>query len=353
MDHVPIRTHGRECPLQDAPDGSHLTSVFGGEIRDVAVVVEGVTLYREPHWTRQSPNGRYFASWAYDTGEPYSKYQGLTRFMIYVGSLGRSWCRVLDPDGDEEFAWSPDSTRIALSISAGKRVFRPSGQGYYQSALPRSTEIYVVGIDGSRGAYVLEQPGNWRVCDWSPDGKKLLLLQKRSTEKDQDLSDLVEFDLEAAVSAGAKSGLGGRVRGNRWAAGGAVRYLRPLLRGVSERDPEGARYSPSGKYLAVEYSDHAKLFLPTKHRGARQFLGKLAVFEIATGGIKTIADYPDGLRGPICWSPDSKEILFSRYRSGGDDREDAKSRDRLAIWAIGTNGNDARLLTDGWSPDWR
>lgn len=55
VDHVPIRTHGRKCPLQDAPDGSHLTSVFGGEIHDVPVVDEGVTLYREPHWTVPEP----------------------------------------------------------------------------------------------------------------------------------------------------------------------------------------------------------------------------------------------------------------------------------------------------------
>ncbi len=220
------------------PDGSHLTSVFGGEIHDVPVVDEGVTLYREPHWTRQSPNGRYFASWVRDTGEPYSKYQGLTGFMIYVGGLDRSWCRVLDPDGHEEFAWSPDSTRIALSIIAGKGASKQSSQGYYHSALPRSTEVYVLGIDGSHGAYVLEQPGMWSLCDWSSDGRKLLLL--RSAEKDMELSDLVEFDLKAAVAAGAKSGIRAETRGNGWAVGGAARFVKPLLRGTSGRDPEGA-----------------------------------------------------------------------------------------------------------------
>ncbi len=64
--------------------------------------------------------------------------------------------------------------------------------------------------------------------------------------------------------------------------------------------------------------------------------------------------YKDGLRGPICWSPDGTEILFSRPLPAGDKREASKEEDNgLGLWAIKPDGSGARFLSTGWSPDWR
>ena len=75
------------------------------------------------------------------------------------------------------------------------------------------------------------------------------------------------------------------------------------------------------------------------------------MLDVASRRLRTIAKYAEGIRGPICWSPDGKEILFSRHLPAGDQRE--KVPDGLGIWAIRPDGTGARFLTTGWAPDWR
>jgi hypothetical protein len=140
------------------------------------------------------------------------------------------------------------------------------------------------------------------------------------------------------------------------------RFLKLLLGGTRHRDLSMARYSPDGKSIAVEFADRDKMYAPNElgdneveRSNGMRYLGKLAVFEIARGRFTTIIDDSGGLRGPICWSPDGNEILFSRYLPKGDDREKlAKQKEHgLAIWAIDKDGHGARMMTTGWSPDWR
>jgi len=78
---------------------------------------------------------------------------------------------------------------------------------------------------------------------------------------------------------------------------------------------------------------------------------ELGVLDVASGKFRTIAKYAEGLRGPICWSPDGKEILFSRYLTADDQRK--KMEGGLGIWAIHPDGPGARFLTTVWSPDRR
>ena len=75
------------------------------------------------------------------------------------------------------------------------------------------------------------------------------------------------------------------------------------------------------------------------------------MLDVASRRIRIIAEYPEGIRGPICWSPDGKEILFSRHLPAGDQRE--KVPDGLGIWVIRPDGTGARFLTTGWAPDSR
>jgi len=333
------------------PNASELTPVFGGELRGVPTIVNEVKLYREPHWTRQSPNGRYFASWVYDQGIPYEKWQGDPRAMLHVGGLDAAWSRVLNPDCHEEFAWSPDSTRIAFTVFSERR-------GYFESKLP-SSKIMVAGMDGSNQECLLEKPGLWMVCDWSPDGKRLLLRKDVYGEQPNDVNDLVEFDLAAELAARTRSKQGPSLRSNEWPATAAPGFLKRLLPRSAKIDPNEARYSPDGKELAIDYVEPAKRYAPNEcaeglgRLNMMRCLGRIGILAIATGQTKTITDYPDGLRGPICWSPDGNEVLFSRYLPKGDDRERMGHEHGLAIWAIGKDGRHARFVTTGWSPDWR
>jgi Tol biopolymer transport system component len=278
--------------------------------------------------------------------------------MLYAGGIDAPWLKVVNPDCDEQFAWSPDSRQIAFAVISGE----PHGEGFLRSKL-RSTEVAICGIDGSQEDFVLEQPGILVVLDWSPDGKRLLLGRRYFDVAPQRPSDILEFDLVEAQKARARDPANeGPLRGSRWAATHAAEFLKPLLEGTRHIDPSHARYCPTGKLIAVVVADRDNMYAPNElgddelgRLNMRRFLGKVAILEIATGKLKTIVDDSDGRRGPICWSPDGSEILFSRYLPKGDDREKTQ-REKvhgLAIWAIRLDGHGARMLTTGWSPDWR
>lgn len=312
------------------PDGAELKPFFGGVIPDVPVLSDGVVLYREPHWTRLSPNGKYFACWAYEKGKPYSAWQGSLRPMLVVGDLEGTWTRVVNPDCHEEFTWSPDSQRLAFSVFSGKKE---------RGALPpslRSTKIVMCGIDGSNETVAIEQPGILIVFDWSPDGKRLLLSRRYFDSKPERAAALFELELSNN------------------------KCLPYLIEGSHDLNVVNARYSPRGDKIAVMYTNESNKYAPNecaedelgKGRMMR-LLAKLAVMNRDGTNMRTIADYPDGMRGPMCWSPDGERILVSRYLPKDDKREKFDAEHGLAIWAVQADGKGERFLTTGWSPDWR
>lgn len=347
---------GRNLLYTMRPDGSEIKPIFGGEIKDVPVFTAGVTLARVPHWTRQSPNGLYFASWAYDQGLPDDKYRGESRAMLWVGSMDGKWARILDPDCTEEFAWSPDSSRLAFSI-----LSKDTNRGYLQVKNVHSTEIAIARWDASNFDYVLERRGTWLVEDWSIDGDRLLLSYHGNNlnPKDEHI-ELFEFRLVDALAARRTAGFELAARGNEWAAKSAGDYLEKVRCELGGLSVNCARYSPGGKTIAVLAEDPKNLFAPNEvaddelSRGKMQrLLGKLFVVDRMSGEARKIADYADGMRGPICWTSDGSAILFSRYLAKDDKREktlDDKEHG-LSIWSIDRDGANARFITTGWSPD--
>ena len=332
-------------------DGSEPKPLFGGPIVDVPSFDDSYTMFREPHWTRQSPNGMYFASWVYEQGKPYSEFQGESRPMLVAGDMAGSWTRIVNADCHEEFAWSPDSKQLAFSILS---------TDHYQGALQKrmeTTEISVSGVDGSHYQCVLEKKGKWFVLDWSPDGKRLLLLQRSISKKLEDGPlGLFEFRLADSLNARKK----GKYDPD-WTATSASEFLDPLdlkdlnLDGLQT---SGVRYSPKRNEIAILAFDPEKMYAPNlldDERSGRmmRLLGKIIVFDLKAKTHRKIADVEDGIRGPICWSPDGNDVYFSVYLPKDDDREKfAESKEHgLSIWAVGRVGNDLRFITTGWSPD--
>jgi hypothetical protein len=78
---------------------------------------------------------------------------------------------------------------------------------------------------------------------------------------------------------------------------------------------------------------------------------ELAVLNIAAAKLRVIAKYPEGLRGPIFWSPDDRKIVFSRYLAQDDRRE--KMDGGRGIWSIHPDGTNSHFISTGWSADWR
>jgi Tol biopolymer transport system component len=154
--------------------------------------------------------------------------------------------------------------------------------------------------------------------------------------------DLIEFDLVAAKEAKSRAR-----RDSSWPSDAALDTLMTSLTGGDAGSFIDGRYSPDGRQIATEVSRHLRT--PGSAFDPKGF--ELGVLDVASGKFRTIAKYAEGLRGPICWSPDGKEILFSRYLTADDQRE--KMEGGLGIWAIHPDGTGARFLTTGWRPDWR
>jgi len=125
---------------------------------------------------------------------------------VWVGDVSRSVLTKLDL-GDDEYeqpVWSPDGTRLALTVGA---LRHPPVLSLFSLRAGRSPEP------------ILPSGHNQSAEDWSPDGRFLLY----------------------TIRAGAQAGL--------WVANAdGERKPRPLLTGVF--DPAHAQFSPDGRWIA-------------------------------------------------------------------------------------------------------
>jgi hypothetical protein len=162
-------------------------------------------------------------------------------------------------------------------------------------------------------------------------------------------SDLFEIDMTGIIAAKNRAQAYDRWQNN-------TRSLwKPVLGHAAPVMPSDARYSPDGKLIAV--TAIRKTERPVEWKPLDFELG---IIERSTNLYRKLAWHEEGLRGPICWSPDGSQILFSRPLPKDDNREAMKVDDGalrqeygLGLWSIRLDGADEKFLTTGWSPDWR
>lgn len=331
------RRTGRNIWYTMRPDGSDVRPIFGGKVgtEEIPALTPGTTVYREPHWTRLSPDRKLFLSWVHNLADP----GGFgANYTIWAGRVADGKASFATLCWDEQFAWAPDSRRFAFAEQS-PRLPSP----LYKEGV--TSKILIENADGTAARLVLERAGIWTVHDWSSDGDRLLLRMQKAVVPFQEIdARLFELDLKTAK------------------AGKSDEALKQLLpNGVSARPRwfSQPRYSPDGRSIAMinwkpgekEVDDRD----PIEQRAA-QFDRETAleVLDIAGGRLRTVAQYPGGLRGPICWAPDGREILFSRALDPGDSREkSAPGEQGLGIWGVAPDGTKERFLTTGWCPDWR
>jgi hypothetical protein len=147
------------------PDGSDLTPIFGGELRELPGLDEGQSFYRQPHWTRQSPDRRYFLSWTGDVSLTADKWSSSVRFMIYLGRT--SLTDGLSIGWFTESRYSPDGTRVATVFSRRTRLV---DAGFH--------ELGVFDVASETLEPIASFPDPDRIhgpiC-WSPDGSEILI----------------------------------------------------------------------------------------------------------------------------------------------------------------------------------
>lgn len=323
------------------PDGTELKSIFGGPVLDAPGISNSSHLYKEPHWTWQSPDRKHFVSWARDSVRPRNKSGTIPKYMLHLGRTdGTGPTRVLTPVCLEAAAWSPDGKRMAYAVVTDLESVERN--------MARTTRIYVNSIDGSREEMVFERPGLWTPQDWSPDGSKLLLQWSDFSDVKLFRMAFYELDMLQIEQAFKNASPFRRLqRVNNEA-------LNEVLGKTAPVEPSSGRYSPDGKSIAV--TAIRKTDKPGKWNSLDFEQG---VIDRATSKYRKIAWYEEGLRGPICWSPNGAEILFSRPLKDEDKREGGKEEGALrqewglGLWSIKPDGTGLRFLTTGWSPDWR
>jgi hypothetical protein len=333
------------------PDGSGLQPVFGGELKDAPGLSAGMKWYREPHWSRQSPDGVYFLSWAIDLGKPMKRYRMPPRFLLHLGRLDGGPTRLITPDSEEVFAWAPDSLRFVYTRSL---LHHPTRVDH---SLPPRTELVISPLDCSGEQVILDRSGIWVAQDWSLDGKRLLVSYRSSGILQRASSALFELDLDAAKEemSRARSNLKppGPIDVDGIPSGGGLRVVLPLARTIGW----SGRYAPDGKSVALVGSSLQPptdgLIDPAQYASSFE----LRVVDLGGGNSRALCREPDIFGGPICWSPDGREVLFARFNNKEEavnvnpDRD--PPGDTLAIWSIGRDGTNLRRLTTGWCPDWR
>jgi len=221
-----------------------------------------------------SPDGRYLSYVDWDTGD-------LAVYEIATGKKRRltnkgSWA---DSDEFAEYTrWSPDSRQIAYAWY--------NEQKYY--------ELRLIGIEGAGEPRVLVRAEDYRwisPCDWSKDGKLILVWLKR-----KDGSEV------AVVSA----------------KDGSVHVVKEFDKGRFNN----MIFSPEGNEII--YDDPA---------------GDIGILSLKSGKDKTLVKHPanDSVLG---WGPDGRYLLFASNRSGIAD-----------IWAIevvdGESAGEPRMIKSG------
>lgn len=326
-------------------DSGEVVPIFGGEHEDVPGLGEGPRLRRDPHWSRQSPDRKFFLSWAIDIERSQDRCVWDPGFVIHLGRTEGGPTRIVASRfPGEVFCWAPDSKRFAFGRMLGPDTRSVTGLG---ARVPAS-QVVIRSIDGLESEVVLEKPGYWTAQDWSPDGSRLLLLYRPTLSSTYGRSDLIGLDLDR--SHDQRTRLEQSEPGADFASGPRVDFC---MKSLTDGLPIGwfvdGRYSPDGCRIAVLYSPRTRQEDPGHHH--------LGVFEVGSESLRPLLEIPRPGRfvGPICWSPDGTEIVFAR-----DEGADASDANRQAgrpfdpeIWAIRDDGSASRLITGGWSPDWR
>jgi dipeptidyl aminopeptidase/acylaminoacyl peptidase len=188
-------------------DALRVVSAQGGESR---TLLAGHPI-DSPRWSASDQSIAYLA-----------KSKGGTIQIFVVPSRGGTPRQLTHAKNDvEQFAWSPDGSRLAyvtedeaLNPSAaerGENLFDVHDDGYLTSDKPESSHLWLIAAQGGTARRLTE--GSWSVMEsappfvgsvtdpsWSPDGKYIVFTKQADTDdSDSDLTTIAAVNVQTGV----------------------------------------------------------------------------------------------------------------------------------------------------------
>ena len=227
------------------PDGSDLKPIFGGDLGEMPGLPKGTTWYREPHWSRQSPDGKYFISYAFDHGIPVQSFLVPPRFFLHLGRMEGGPTRLITPTAASCLPGRPtrDGSRTAARCGGTRRPLLIPSNRQPSWWSPRST------VAVRTSSWIVPGSGSRSIGPRTGAGCSSLTCLPRSSRG----RAAALFELDPVAEAGVN---GDRSQPRRTAErdlgkapeGGGLRVILPVSRllGCSS-----ARYSPDGEAIAL------------------------------------------------------------------------------------------------------
>lgn len=228
--------------------------------------------------------------------------RGLTLVIVgaIVASIGSAHARATDPGAD------------------GVILFTGSPQAY---------KLYSVAVDGANPTRITQTPDDQNFASWSPDGTQIAFLEYGAGWTWLTVADPSGVHYRKIAHADY-------AERPEWSPDGkSIAFVQSQSIAVIHPDGTGLRilgpgsrpaWSPEGLSIATA-SQH-----------------ELIVYDVATGGARTVTTVPEIATSPS-WSPDGDELAFMETTATSSD---------MHIHVVNADGSDDHVVTDGFQASW-